>query len=106
MTTSYSDYGYGTDKFPEDWKVIAEVDQGEAYEVDQARIYLTPKGVALATASGCSCWDGDWQVDEFDTLHELLAHSLIGEYPFATSWSGAIELFIQANQYFGMEVLA
>lgn len=53
--------------------VLAELDEGEAYEVDYTMIgYHREKGkFALVTASGCSCWDGCCDVEYFDTFLDL-----------------------------------
>lgn len=56
-----------------EWTVIADLDESEAYEVDITEIYRTPAGYALVTASGCSCWGGEYDADEFDTLDALAA---------------------------------
>ena len=43
---------------------IAEVDESEPYSVDRAEVWLQPDGsFVLATASGCSCWSGEWDED-------------------------------------------
>jgi hypothetical protein len=52
---------------------IASIDEGEPYETDQTDILVETEGTfLLATASGCSCWDGDWYVTRYDTVEELL----------------------------------
>ena len=54
------------------YKLLSLVDESEPYEVDQTAIYLTPQGkFAYASASGCSCWGGDWTVSDFDSLDEI-----------------------------------
>jgi len=53
--------------------VIAEIDESESYETDQTQILVEPEGTfLLATASGCSCWGGEWYVTRYDTVEELL----------------------------------
>ncbi len=73
MTLIMYDYdGYGGRRtFPDHWQMLADVDWSEPYEVDQSRIYATPGGYALATATGCSCWEGDWSVELFDGIADL-----------------------------------
>ena len=57
--------------FPEDWEQIAFIDESADYEVDQTAIFKTKSGFALATATGCSCWDGDWEVSKFRKIERL-----------------------------------
>ena len=56
-------------------KELASYDNSGGYEVDTGGIYLDEKDSAkpfrLITASGCSCWDGDFTEDEFATLEDL-----------------------------------
>lgn len=55
-------------------EVIAEIDESADYEVDQTTILAEEAGTfLLATASGCSCWAGEWDVVRYDTVEELLA---------------------------------
>lgn len=54
-------------------ELVAEINENELYEVDQTRIYADKDGTfVLATASGCSCWDGKWYASRYDTVEELL----------------------------------
>jgi hypothetical protein len=80
--------------------LIAEVDIGQDYEIDQAAIYQTDTGYILATASGCSCWSGEWSITEYETLADLWVAAHIPEedgwQPFMVSWAGADRLFHQA----------
>ena len=56
------------------WALLAEDDRSESYDVDITAIWQTPEGkFVLGTASGCSCWDGDYDLEEFDTLDTLAA---------------------------------
>jgi len=65
-------------QYREELVVLSELDESEAYEVDYTLIgYDKKKGkFVLVTASGCSCWDGDCQVEYFDTLAEM--HKSLG----------------------------
>lgn len=83
----------------ETWTKIAEVDESEGYEIDQTRIYLTPTGFALATASGCSCWGGEWEVEEFETLEALYQSMKWDDRAYNPSWKGAEDLKAQAEKY-------
>lgn len=53
------------------WNLIASIDESEPYEVDQTAIFADGDEWILATASGCSCWDGDWEVERYDSLDSL-----------------------------------
>jgi hypothetical protein len=52
---------------------LAWLDESEPYEVDHTGIYLDPNSgkFVLLTASGCSCWDGEYNEEEYDTLEDL-----------------------------------
>lgn len=83
--------------FPEDLEtLIAKVDESESYEVDSTEIWKTKDGsYVLITASGCSCWDGDFDREDYKTL-ELLAVGLFsGERMYTPSLHGALELLKQ-----------
>ena len=53
--------------------VLSEVDESAPYEVDQAAIILNKETgkFGFIQASGCSCWDGDGEVEYFDDLDKL-----------------------------------
>lgn len=85
-----------TDEFPETWKLLADVDISEEYAIDQARIYHTGVEFILATAYGCSCWDGEWCAHRFATLSELYRSALYDEREHCITWAGADELMSQA----------
>lgn len=61
-------------EFPEGAEQIALTDNTlDPWSIDQSAIYAEPQGTFLfATASGCSCWDGEWYVVRYDTVEELL----------------------------------
>ena len=88
---------FAYNKAPEGWTLLSAVDESEPYEVDMAEIWRTAEGrFALVTASGCSCWDGEYDSDEFDSL-ELLAVSLLREErTYNPSLSGALTLLTDA----------
>ena len=60
-------------QFPEGWENVAGTDNTvESYTTDQTEIHALPNGhFLLATASGCSCWDGDWYVVQYNSLEYL-----------------------------------
>lgn len=97
---TYYEYGYsGRTGFPEDWVQIADVDESRDYEIDQTRIYRTPSGFALAVASGCSCWDGEWEAEEFDDLSVLLASFDTTDYAYNPSKMGVLDLSSQVQSW-------
>ena len=83
---------------------VAEVDESQDYEVDQTQIVYVPHEdkFVLLTASGCSCWDGDWNAEWFDNLDVLFA-SLIDERAderqYTPSGAGANDLREQASKW-------
>lgn len=84
--------------FPAGWKIVAEVDESEGYDVDQTRIYQTDDGFALAVASGCSCWAGDWEVERFATIEEVFASFKTTDYTYNPSLKGIEDLQKQINE--------
>jgi hypothetical protein len=60
-------------KLPEGYTLIAAIDESASYEVDITEVYRTPTGFAIVTASGCSCWDGDYDEKAYATLDEVIA---------------------------------
>ncbi len=63
---------------PEGTTFLAGLDESASYEVDYTEIWRNADGkFVLATASGCSCWDGDFDTETFDSLDDLAA-SLLG----------------------------
>jgi hypothetical protein len=51
--------------------LMAFVDESEPYEVDQTAILTQDDKWILATASGCSCWDGEWSIERYDDRESL-----------------------------------
>ena len=87
---------YDEEKVPAEWSLLATVDESESYEVDIAEIWKTPSGYALLTASGCSCWGGEYETAEFTSL-ELLAVALLKEdRTYNPSTRGALDLLTDA----------
>ena len=98
----YYDFGYGNSStFPTEWVVIADVDYSQAYEVDQSRIYWLPATgtLALATAEGCSCWDGEWEVERFGTLDALIDSIRTKDRTYNPSFKRADELKASAEKW-------
>jgi hypothetical protein len=59
---------------PKDWTLLAEIDESYPYEIDVTEIYRDGRGYfVLATAAGCSCWDGEYDEETYATYPELVA---------------------------------
>lgn len=59
-------------RIPSAWTRLAGDDYSQPYEVDVAEIYLDEKGgFVYAMASGCSCWDGEYTVERYDSLYAM-----------------------------------
>lgn len=41
--------------------LVHEVDESAAYEEDEAKLFKNQRKYALIQATGCSCWNGDWE---------------------------------------------
>lgn len=82
------------------------IDQSEAYEIDENGIYYdvdAPEGLQfiVLSASGCSCWDGEFNEDSFASLDEVekfLVHEDVNQY--APTLSGAQTLVAEARETF------
>lgn len=88
------------------WKLLAAIDESESYEVDITEIYLDPKTgkFFLATASGCSCWGGEYDVEEFISLDKLGDSIFKSENPerhYNPSFKAAEQLLAQARTNWG-----
>lgn len=82
--------------------VIAETDESEPYTVDRAEVWLHEDGsFILATASGCSCWEGDWNEEAYVNYADLeAALSLWGtERTYNPSPAGSSDLLAQVRAW-------
>lgn len=88
------------DDIDESLRLLANIDESMPYEVDQTRILLdkTTGEFVLQTASGCSCWDGDYDEERFPTL-DALAENLMGKGQprYNPSLVGAAQLIEEAR---------
>jgi hypothetical protein len=90
---------------PKDWIYVAAVDESESYEVDVSEIWRKPDDTfLLVTASGCSCWEGDYEVQEFESLDELenIVLHREGNWIYNPSPAGARELVRIAKENLGI----
>jgi hypothetical protein len=87
-------------KFPDTWELLAELDESADYEVDVTRIYRDGITFVLATASGCSCWDGDYSVESFNSLDALKESLGVNgkERDFNPSFKGVEALLKEAQE--------
>lgn len=42
-------------------KLVHEIDQSGGYEEDEAKLFKRGRLYTYLNATGCSCWDGDWE---------------------------------------------
>lgn len=80
--------------------VLAEHDDGGSYEVDITLIGLD-KGTnnfVLVTASGCSCWDGSYDEESFDSFEALSKSLLDGDRRYYSSLKCSEALLTEAQQ--------
>jgi hypothetical protein len=81
---------------------LAEIDESERYEIDTTDICYDPdtKEFVLLTASGCSCWDGEYEEQRFGTF-KALEDSLLGngdDRRYNPSLKGAEQLLQEARE--------
>lgn len=98
--SNYEGYNGNEELKADGWKLLSECDESESYEVDQAEIWHNARDgrFILRTASGCSCWAGDWDVLTFGGF-DLLKKHLLGdnEARYNPSLSGAITMLDEAE---------
>jgi hypothetical protein len=84
---------------PDKWKLLAEIDESEPYEVDVTEIYQDAEGkFILATASGCSCWGGEYDSESFDSLEALGTSMIKDDRQYNPSFRAANELMELAQR--------
>lgn len=84
---------------------LAYIDEADSYEVDQAGIYFDPatREFVLVTASGCSCWEGDCDVERFPTMDALEVALINDTREYNPTLKGAQELIADAHEAFEKE---
>lgn len=98
MTGLYSEL-LGT-TIPTNWQLVAVVDDSQEYEVDITELYKNGDQWVLLTASGCSCWSGEYETRTFGSLDELVTAIKSKDsdaYLFNPSADGLTRLIAQAN---------
>jgi len=89
------------DDIPEGWKLIAAIDESESYEVDITEIFKVGDEFVLLTASGCSCWGGEYETRAFESLEELetgIRGDRADQYLYNPSFSGLETLLKMARE--------
>jgi hypothetical protein len=82
---------------------LAYLDSSADYEVDYAGIYTDGKLFYYITASGCSCWDGDYDEKVFNDFESLRKFVLNEDMPqWNPSINGAKELIEESKRLLGI----
>ncbi len=78
---------------------LAFIDESADWEVDQTSICVDEEGTFyLLTASGCSCWSGEYDEEKFASF-EALEHALLnGDRTYNPSLSGVQTLLEEARK--------
>lgn len=92
-----SHLSYYVEKDHPDWTCLADLDESAAYEVDVTEIWRGDGQVWLVTATGCSCWDGDYRAEPFPDLTALDRSLYHDERKFTASPAGALALVLTAR---------
>lgn len=81
---------------------LAVLDESADYEVDITEIHYNPttKKFHLITASGCSCWSGEYEEEIFSSLLAIKKSLLKTERTYNPSFKGAEELIKEAKAKF------
>ena len=83
----------------DDEVLLASIDEADSYEVDEAHILRNKKTgkYVLRTASGCSCWSGDYDEEVYDSLDELEYALIHSGRDYNPSLSGVDTLMAEAR---------
>lgn len=87
---------------PKGWTFVSGVDESEAYEVDITEIWHDGEKWHLLTATGCSCWSGEYDDEEYDSLEELAKQiGVEGEVErrYNPSFTGAQKIIAEAREW-------
>lgn len=77
---------------------LAFINESADYEVDQTSICVDEEGAFyLLTASGCSCWSGEYEEEQFDSFEALEYALLNGDRTYNPSLSGVQTLLEEAR---------
>ena len=92
---------YDQDKIPKGYILLASIDESEPYEVDVSEIYYNTEknNFVLMTASGCSCWSGEYEEEFYKKLEDIEKYLFARDdkgYVYHPSVKGAQELVAEA----------
>lgn len=78
---------------------LAFLDKSECYETDYTGVYFDEETAqyALLTASGCSCWEGEYDEEQYDSLDALQAALFEGQRTYNPSLEGVKTLMTEAR---------
>ncbi len=77
---------------------LAFLDESADYEVDMTGIYTDKVKFFVISASGCSCWDGDYHEEVYETFKDLKDSFKLDEVnPYQPSLSGVETLVKEAE---------
>lgn len=66
---------------PDTFRKIASYDVSRSYETDVGYLYIMPDGrFYYRWAMGCSCWDGEYDSDAFDSFEEVTVMQMSRHY--------------------------
>lgn len=90
------------DRERKDLVELATLDESADYEVDITEVFYDPatKEFVLLTASGCSCWSGEYDEERFKSLDAVEASLLKEERQYNPSFVGAQGLIKEARAAF------
>jgi len=90
---------YDFDNRRNELRELAFIDESADYEVDQTSICVDEDGTfILLTASGCSCWSGEYEEEQFDSF-EALENALVGgDRTYNPSLTGVQTLLAEARE--------
>lgn len=78
---------------------LAFIDDSDSYDIDENGIYTDGVKYYWLSASGCSCWDGDYDEEVFDSFEDLKSHLLNSDSRYRPTILGAQALIEQAEKY-------
>lgn len=89
---------YDFDNRRNELRELAFIDESADWEVDQTSICVDEEGTFyLLTASGCSCWSGEYEEERFDSFEALEAALLNEDRTYNPSLTGAQQLLKEAR---------
>ncbi len=97
-------YSYDSNSTKEEqgWLLLALNDESEDYGIDENTLMYHPeRGVFLwRSASGCSCWDGEYGEEEYPTLDAIEAELIknADDKYYKPSLKGGEELIKEARK--------